>query len=112
MAQYVWDGDAVAHNKPNPDTALNYGDMQINIKMPADLRITMDAQVDGAAGVLLSDSGPAWGNVTYRPALNTTNAAAASPVGHKFYGGIIVLRSLTQTERNSLRTYFSTPKIT
>lgn len=105
----AWDGDNCSYTKAASLSLPAYLDTQAKaVPTGAFASTDMDLQVDGAAGALVQNQGP----VVYQgppciAGIGTAGFTAAAGDPQRFYGGIIVLRSLAQSERNSLRTYFS-----
>ncbi|WP_395382463.1 hypothetical protein ACHMW4_19060 [Mesorhizobium sp. UC22_110] len=109
-SRHRWDGDQIFYYKPGVgENLFHWADMQTK-QAAIVANDFIDFQVDGSAGTLAANNAPATGNISYVPAIGTQNMSTGSPDTHAFFGGIIVLRTVIQNDRDRLRTYFRTPR--
>lgn len=75
----------------------------------------IDHQIDGVSGSFFDNSAPGRGTRQHKVGINTTDFTSVNGADaggdFKWYGGIVVLRSLTQSDRDSPARVFQYDKL-
>nr|DAF83392.1 MAG TPA: Serine-rich adhesin for platelets Beta, Adhesion, Carbohydrate/Sugar Binding [Caudoviricetes sp.]DAK00533.1 MAG TPA: Serine-rich adhesin for platelets Beta, Adhesion, Carbohydrate/Sugar Binding [Caudoviricetes sp.] len=115
LAETYFDGNELRYSKGTLGNSFRYMDSVISSFVvwtrPPN---SMDIQVDGIAGVMQSNAGVDPVNVSgMKIGINTITfdgTGGGSGTTVKWFGGIVVLRTTTQDDRDSLRAYFSSSR--
>lgn len=109
---YSAGGDGCVYTLSGATSGNHFLDCQVKALPAGQLRNTdMDFQVDGSVGSLQTNNNPDVSNQNAVVGVATANFAnGTGSIAGRFHGGIVVLRTVTQTDRNNLRTHFSNPR--
>lgn len=113
---YIYDDDYLSWSRSDAGGVTpRYFDasMKMMVGLGAD-NTDIDHQIDGVSGSFFDNSAPGRGARHHKVSINTTDFTSVNGADaggdFKWYGGIVVLRSLTQSDRDNLRTFFNTTR--